>query len=656
MRRLGFVTTWFLATTTVCAAATGFATLGCSAADDETSAGAGPESLAERDEALGTSDVCSGLRWVGVYEQGGSCPQAGSGWSGGRLIGDPAAPPVLRRYCAYEWVVAGPPDLAKLPKKTIADQTWLPPAWLDRDCAALAQQSPLTKADQVDAIVAPTLAAAHATQIESPAAPVAPGGGTVAVAVVDAWPDTSRVGRSTHGFGMAAIVEAVSCGNLAYGASCPIITFPQLALDRFDAAGHRDLVHGGSYGFQSTLATAIYQAVAAPTAGRKILNLSVAWDGRYNDSTVAPGSFSKAVAAVVDALEYAACQGVLVITAAGNVTGATAADTGPLYPAAWEQQLAPACTGVTRPLVYSAGGVDGRDEPLANARPGARPLLAAPGFVVPGNKTVAGVPVAVGPFTGSSVAAATLTAAAALVWQRQQNLRPDEVVGIVRNAGHALTDPADYCLAPPCGNIRRISICESLAAAGAPVTCGAVTIAAGAGSNPTYDAATLAALTAVGPAAADGTALLSPFKPAPCKKSTLSSGAGPNGPLEACPGQILPTDVLFPSVDPQPEPNPCPSCTVASSQLELSIDASLSSPVVPQTLTYSKRGVVVLRYDLASAVDVNGVRLGAGLAPGSYTRVTLPTRTIVYGVDFDAAQIEWPRTTTYTASPLVVLQ
>lgn len=602
------------------------------------------EGPSERVAQAASGSTPPGLRWVGVGNPDAPCPPAAAGFEVSRLVGADA-PASLRKYCVYEWM-GDPANVGPLPPKGSTPGA----AWLDREYAVVAATSPASKAEE---LVAPVLTAAHRAQIESPSTGVV-GVTPVTVSIIDTWPSTTERGRSAHGVGMAGIVERVACDAITSPGACPVRTVPRLALDRYGRNAVRDRVGGGTYGYPSAITSALYAAVAAPGPGRKIVNLSFAWDRKYDASTSTPGALAHGSESVIEALRQAACANVLVIAAAGNATGGPVPAVGAMSPARWETMAAPAgCGGgPARPLLYSVAGVDGHDDPLPNARPGARAALVAPSFVVPSAKTIGGVLERTGPFTGSSVSAAVVSAAAAVVWHVNGGLTPAAVMNRITTGAQPLSATADYCFAAPCGNVRRVSLCRALGLAGAAVTC--TPILAGAGKNPSYTTATLAAVRA----AVDHTATskaLSKKAVAGCSLPIFSSRA-PAETREACPSEVLSNDLVNPSVDPQPGSDPCPACMLQLDPWNIYIEMPvidelpLGAQIVPQTLDLTIDGEVVEQYDLGNAIDSDtSAPLRDGLAPGSLHHVVLPLPP-AYLSGYTGARINWTAPATFKAS------
>jgi Subtilase family len=598
-------------------------------------------------------EICSGRRMVGRVPLGANCPQATGGWQGGKLFaglnhGDGG----LGRFCVYKWQGSAPPSaqqIANLP--SVGPQT--PAEWLDKDCAAVGAASPT---EDARAEVQPTLHQSFLTQVGAPAA-LPSGGASVRVAVLDSRPEVTGLfpeDQMGHGLGMVTIIQNLTC-NLMAGL-CPIQMRPHLALN-LESPTTVNNVDGGFYGYQSFLARKLVEAVhlqqlEAPTA-RLVINLSLGWDAVFNTGTAHPTS--DAVIAVHSALRYATCQGALVLAAAGNDGGANTPP-GPVYPAAWEQQTV-TCGGPYRPLLHSVGGIKADDNPLFNVRAGGRPRLAAPAHLAtPDHPTRL-----LGPYTGTSAAVAVASAAAALVWSQQPGLSSQQVMGRLFAGSVALGEPADYCAAPPCGTIRRLSLCDVAEDAYGPLAC--TTPAAGAGSNPVFPSSTGGVLAGLTVDSFAGTAS-SPYVPAYCGApvTPVFSTQTPPAPLPEwyrCAADYLPNANAVAVLEPQPTSDPCGSCflelTAPADPLILYIFVAddFASDAYPMTLDLlNDRGSVLESVDLTQLVDGGGNALADGLAPGASATVEL---TNVPAVAYEGASIQWltdvsnPRTSVQSA-------
>lgn len=343
----------------------------------------------------------------------------------------------------------------------------------------------------------------------------------VRVAVVDTSPDRDPAttggravpGRSQHGLAVGRVIRELGCPDDGNGAVCVAQIDDHLALPQLDERT-ADTSRGGYFGSEIQLARAIVAAVDAwsarrQTAGsteppRLIINLSVGWDpGRGYEtavnparaSTVPAGSWSYATQAVRRALEHASCKGAIVIAAAGNRSGA-GSTAGPMLPAAWERIEAPgqvACEAmeggtyfeektdtifptspVYRPLLWSASGVDAGDRAIGSTRDGGNARLVAYADQVATSTGGSSVTGFVGPFTGSSMAAAVVSGVAAAAWAYDTKLTPAQLMQAVYDAGLDLTSnaPADvktrtpaYCFGTSCDKMitRRVSLATALA-------------------------------------------------------------------------------------------------------------------------------------------------------------------------------------------------
>lgn len=195
---------------------------------------------------------------------------------------------------------------------------------------------------------------------------------------------------------------------------------------------------GGDYGSLDWVAQAIVREVEdwaeAGAEEHLVLNLSMAWHGDWMLDPTTKSELPADVSAVLDALRYARCNGALILAAAGNRTGC-GLDTTPMYPAAWASvPVGPNYCGNYRregapvlddgPLLYAVGGLVVDDAPLAIARDGNLPHLAAYGLdvTVPGTSRT---------ITGTSVSTALVAADAARRWSANSWLTADEVMGEV---------------------------------------------------------------------------------------------------------------------------------------------------------------------------------------------------------------------------------
>lgn len=466
------------------------ASFACEIDTDPELRGLGDE-VQPRDGEL-ADEVCPAGRQIARRESAGACgpigPLASAHWAGEPLFGDDATGE-LERYCLYSWTGVGEPSAAAVAglgnhpsiEATSSDCRAITPEadaitdalqWTLRDIF----HTGVGRADDKD------LGLASGSDPRSP----------VTVAVIDTMPGSMPAKpRSRHGETMARIVGDLACPGSH--PSCVVEIDRVLGLPRWE--GGLDPIHGGVVGTFSDLARAIDSAVeswkvanaGATTPSRLIINLSIGWepvlfggDGAYN-------LMDPAAASVYAALATARCTGALVIAATGNDGGLC--NDGPMLPAGWETRPAPspaqcAALGVTnpvadigsyRPLVYAVGGTDIVPGEMPESRVDARPRL-----VATATHAVAGDPPTPG-LTGTSIAAAAASGAAAAVWAQAPNLAPSQVMQLVYGAGELVpgaTSQVQLVGRPP-QPVRRLDVCAAVDAACATpgVTCsGAVTL------------------------------------------------------------------------------------------------------------------------------------------------------------------------------------
>ncbi|MFL6203529.1 MAG: hypothetical protein ACJ76J_30550 [Thermoanaerobaculia bacterium] len=381
----------------------------------------------------------------------------------------------LNRFCVYE-IEGWRKFLKKIPLPPAANAELVR---IDQDCAALSLSERYLDAKSWKTDPDPEKLLAYAGR---PSASLRMGDDerSVRLAFLDTEPTSEVVpmkqGHSPHGFTLAKLAQELVCSpepdeQEPYRRCAAQIT-TQLALPilefnaKYPKGNVTDLVRGGFVGMQSDLAVAIRKEVQSWLDQRTersqkhlILNLSLAWDGRYfgglNGEQIA--DMQAGTQAVYRALQYAAGFDVLVLAAAGNQKNEPCVNFGPLLPAAWEETPPrEKCCGQPEekpvPLVYAVGGVQEDGSPLDNARPGGMPRRVAYG------KTKV--------FEGSSVATAIVSSIAAAVWDDDPSLKSWEVMGLLDGVtGAELPRMADFWssantpVAPP---VRRLSLCSVL--------------------------------------------------------------------------------------------------------------------------------------------------------------------------------------------------
>lgn len=446
---------------------------------------------------------CTDWRWVGKTE--GKCGDAGAGWSANTLSAG------YMNYCLYDWAGIGPPLVAALPQ---------PPGssngsyyqWLEKDCHVVAAYGtdpwiwvdPTDPAGQRHLTMGPHRAQFFRAQAHPlPITPIAQTRPLVEVAVIDTAIDAGGcgpLGPSAHGRTVGAIIEDLTCPDVS---DCAAEVQYFSALNLMKPNEPEQTNNGGMFGYPSSLARAIHDAIQTP--GRRIINLSVGWDGSFSGhdgdggacNPDAPGAnpdcqYTRGVEAVKAMLQRAVCDGALVIAAAGNA-GPGSGATGLAMPAGWESVNAlsvgdclkggllepSSCVGDDCPrMVYAIGGIDSMHEKLATGREGGMPALAAPsqdavvmdqvdqllGFGARYCSKAAPFP-SVG-LSGTSAGTAVATAAAAAVWFRQPRFSAAMVMQSLYIGAPRLGFPSDTCaFGSACDPVaHRVSICGAVEA------------------------------------------------------------------------------------------------------------------------------------------------------------------------------------------------
>jgi len=472
----------------------------------------------------------------------------------------------LRRFCVYEWQGPGRPTPAQRPRSN-----------LEVDCAmsaALAAPLPdLTKAREAAFLE-------HVRALDPLPAPTGSRQPPVRVAVVDTARNLAAgrkgepgAGNSSHGRAVGLVISRLTCPNGPGSRGCltEIDNRIGLGLVREGTEVRRD-PNGGYFGLFSEVARAIGDAVASAGADQRlILNLSFGWDGTFGGSDLA--HLGLPIEAVYQVIRYARCRGALAIAATGNSAGERPpASVGPFFPAGWQRQPAPsdvACRndfglpgsrGGSGPLVIAATGVDPSDQFLLNTPTGGISEVAAPAaqVIVSDPAPPANAPAPV-PLTGSSMAAAVVSSAAAITWAYQPRLPPQQVLEKVKEAGVDLGVRADYCAGgAACDNVRRVSLCQMVKRACDAGHC---------------------------------TPLLTPCADDPARSPAGSSPTFATAPIDPCRGPRAPAscsppstteyrnEPLVPLMEPQPTGPICPDCDLGTNQglLDLRLNPALSN-------------------------------------------------------------------------------
>jgi hypothetical protein len=438
---------------------------------------------------IAAASGCAEWRWIGIAESfAGGCPTPRPGWTATPLFQPegngksdgyeqrqdgygherPALQPTppergprpadvaeeLDRFCVYETTSSRKPSRPPFESAKAAGFSRL-----DRDCAGIspAAANDLTAAgvEQLSKHFLAQAGMAEEMQIANKQG--------VRLAFLDTHPTGEVVprepGSSKHGYTLAHIANRLVCDSQSPAACAAQITtrlvMPMLHFDRSRRVPDPD--RGGGFGTQGDLAKAILAEVddwqvdnrERPEAQRLILNLSLGWDpqllGGLSEQSIA--AMRAGSQAVYRALQYAKSLDVLVLAAAGNRRDCCPQTTGPLLPAAWEErhpsdESFPEIAKTA--LLYAVGGVRSDGRPLANAREAAMPTRVAYGEnAVVAARGRSGV-TSTWLYTGSSVATAVVSAAAALVWDTVPTLTSDQVMEDLHEGGTPLPFPADF--------------------------------------------------------------------------------------------------------------------------------------------------------------------------------------------------------------------
>jgi hypothetical protein len=465
---------------------------------------------------------------IGVLDGEGTCDLGGHlppGWRARVMFleGSPEVealetppPPNLAQFCSYEWQGAGElrDDLAAL-RAAIHAYPHMQVETASPDC-----HTPLPSGAEGELERAVELARRDAFRLDIDWVDGGHLQTSVARARIDiAIPDTvsaevAATGRTPahiHGQVVGAIITDIACPERH--PNCVTNVRHSLAMPRRDGHSAPDWVEGGDRGTRGDVALAIYAAVEGwrerrldnPAASpRLVLNLSLGWEPDNHE--LAPSQ------ALLAALRFASCNGVLVFASSGNDPRRRANHNGPLEPARYETAPAPDAAecralGFTplaeheypvfgaseKPLVWAVGGVDANDSPLLDARSESMPRIVAPALDGLAMRTNGELTRGL---TGSSIAAAVASGTAALIWSYRPELRPDQIVDIIYHSGWDTNEMADFGLDMP-ATIHRVSVCAALARAChglSPHTCPKLDCAARAPANHEHRSALAEAL------------------------------------------------------------------------------------------------------------------------------------------------------------------
>ena len=593
-------------------------------------------------QALGTCDGL-GPRWIGTDGFTGACQDpavdcpcpAATDWIAERAFAvdlpgnltSPPIPPLLSPYCAYTWNGSTP-----IVPQTILDLQTAVGAQitnLAEDCVVSAPAGMPEADDKLQSYRRERFQAEARGLAALPQGEAAPA--TIEVAIADSSPEDAG-GAIPRGSLLHGHVMGWTARDLTCDASGPCLTDIRtyLALPHVDEATI-DVENGGSFGSRLELAQQLFEAVESwkqdvSDRPRLVLPLALGWDPNLT------GTGDLASELVHQALVHAACAGVIVTAAAGNQVGGPVPSGGLVYPAAWEEELAPteaeclalegvaasdelvpgseyaifpdALSGVpAATLVTAVGAVDYAGRPIMVSRPLGIPRLTALGF-----QGDAGDPSYPAPraLTGTSVAAIVAGAAAADVWAYAPELTAPEVLAILDATAQPLPDPLDPALcADAACDVKRVSICQAVAAAcplgvnprcpETPIVCEPVVIA----GSPVKGPPPVTGSSGASASSAGGTALtwLDPALGAAIDTAFQSKPVLPPKQAPDSPWNIFPGVAATEWVNPQPIDPGCSVCVLnlAASRAYVSMNPAYLSSMAASGTTVSNVTLTVNR-------------------------------------------------------------
>lgn len=480
----------------------------------------------------------------------------------------------------------------------------------------------------------------------------------VTMLVVDSQSGNLQISAtSKHGRHMGNIISDIACPD--DDPTCRVDVRYVVGLPRL-GNGTANYVNGGWVGTRADIAAAIYEGVRRWEEGnatlevptRLVMNFSLGWEGMLFGGL--EDEMPASVEAVRTALEFAACHGALLIASTGN-KGDFCGMTGPLLPAAWESRPAPDAArcaelgfpepplddGAYRPLVHAVGGLDLDLGPMPGSRTGATPrLMAASSHVVAGEPLHGGL-------TGTSLAAAVTSAAAALVWSYQPELEAGEVMDLVYAGGIPLADhTTDFALADTTPAApHRVDACQALhTACTAPeATCPPMPLSC-LETEPISTTELSMDFTALEPDVTLESSL-------PEIDSSCVDACGEPVEIRVAAGTtancaafaVDPTEHL---VNPTPDSIACPTCGLRDGVLSLSIHSDFDNETIDNVMVHLvDEAGVDYHYDLGTLT----------LSSTEYTTVTLPVDELPVG-DIREGHITIDSTAPTTTDPLLVLE
>lgn len=492
-----------------------FAALSVGAASCDRTVGIPKGSLSSgsTDAGAGASDppskdtIAGGRRWVGTKNEGQvDCPlsQASSkaGWKVRPLVSVSAPLPAsLARVCIY----TRDGDATDKALAALKAEVAPPPTGLVSIVEEYQSVYPMGLADDLAVSFRASLHAQAGGLAALPSAPPS----LTRVVMIDTDPDrfngVPEACSSSHGCTLAHIAKDLLCPQRGQGPCAGEVGWGE-------ALSHMVPGSTSRFGYPADVAAAmlrafdawrtqILSASSSAVPPHLVLNLSLGWETN-NECNEKGGTRT-----TMEAVQYMACNGVLVVASAGNAHRADAVPSSMACPA--RHQLAGISQGECAtagfidasllaayrsklnipqwaalptsraPMIYSVGGLDYADRPIVPARSSARPVLAAPAlggvsWASPLSGTAPASPPAF--LSGTSVGAAIVSGVAATVWAYKRDLRADQVMELVASSADEVTptiSPTSLNAPLPVGGqplfslttVRRVSLCKALSTA-----------------------------------------------------------------------------------------------------------------------------------------------------------------------------------------------
>lgn len=520
-----------------------------------------------------------------------------------------ATPPVpLRRFCVIRPPNPPPTSQGPLarPRIPLAEAEKLREVFTDKGYEVGFDYPLVQGAGDLDLLPRPEQRAAFQQRAGAVGTSTWPTTAPVRLALIDSL-DASGAGwtyanlsSDNHGAPLGRLIEELTCVSGIGDGTKPCL----VDLVAYDAL-HNVSATGEPAGTLHDLADAIIAAVDGDD-GHKVINISLGWVPLPSLGNVDPNQpMPTPTKAVYEALKYAACHDAVVFAAGGNYLGGPNGtfDSGLVYPAGWQaDNTAVQCDQYggagqfNGSLVHAVGGLGASSDKIGLSRPGGFPTLAAFGvdgvsLKVVGSSTKPKDHTL--PMSGTSVATAVVSAAAAARWALDAGPNNEAIVDALRQSPSSLQGDIKY---DNTYDVKKIDACEQATEGCNSSSCGGTFVCPTVG-NPAPSAATLAL---IAPSLATATA--PKLKERTCSGHTVWGVPGNT----TCMDNFTTSVDATPWVHPMPGCDPCVGCilTLAGDFFgELNGDCSVSSEAW------------AVRFDGVDThiIDVGGIIQAAGL-------------------------------------------